>query len=137
MIIKFQIIIFDKNSGKMKNLPVCLAVIFSVVSSGCSHKSVENDIKVMTLNVRYNNPEDSIYSWPKRASQVCDFILMEKPDVFGMQEVLWNQYQVLETILMDYSSVGVGQSDGAREGEMNPVFFRKEKFDLIRLPCAN
>ena len=110
MIIKFQIIIFDKNSGKMKNLPVCLAVIFSVVSSGCSHKSVENDIKVMTLNVRYNNPEDSIYSWPKRASQVCDFILMEKPDVFGMQEVLWNQYQVLETILMDYSSVGVGQS---------------------------
>jgi endonuclease/exonuclease/phosphatase family metal-dependent hydrolase len=132
MIIKFQIIIFDKNSGKMKNLPICLAIIFSVVSSGCSHKSVENDIKVMTLNVRYNNPEDSIYSWPKRASQVCDFILNEKPDVFGMQEVLWNQYQVLETILMDYSSVGVGQSDGAREGEMNPVFFRKEKFDLIR-----
>jgi endonuclease/exonuclease/phosphatase family metal-dependent hydrolase len=86
----------------------------------------------MTLNVRYNNPEDSIYSWPKRASQVCDFILKEKPDVFGMQEVLWNQYQVLETILMDYSSVGVGQYDGAREGEMNPVFFRKEKFDLIR-----
>jgi hypothetical protein len=73
MVIRFQIIVFDKKSGKMKSLPICLTVIFLIVSSGCSHKSVKNDIKVMTLNVRYDNPEDSIYSWPKRASQVCDF----------------------------------------------------------------
>lgn len=116
----------------MKNLPICLIVIFLITNSGCSHKSVKNDIKVMTLNVRYDNPEDSIFSWPKRASLVCDFILSEKPDIFGLQEVLWNQYQVLESILMDYSSVGAGRSDGAREGEMNPVFFRKEKFDMVR-----
>ncbi len=116
----------------MKSLPICLIVIFLIVNSGCSHKSADNDIKVMTLNVRYDNPEDSIYSWPKRASQVCDFILNEKPDILSMQEVLWHQYQVLESILMDYSSVGAGCSDGAREGEMNPVFFRKEKFDMVR-----
>ena len=132
MVNRFQIIIFDKKSGKMKSLPICLTVIFLIVSSGCSHKSVKNDIKVMTLNVRYDNPEDSIYSWPKRASQVCDFILNEKPDILSMQEVLWHQYQVLESILMDYSSVGAGCIDGAREGEMNPVFFRKEKFDMVR-----
>jgi endonuclease/exonuclease/phosphatase family metal-dependent hydrolase len=34
--------------------------------------------------------------------------------------------------MTDYSSVGVGRSDGAKAGEMNPVFFRKDRFELIR-----
>jgi endonuclease/exonuclease/phosphatase family metal-dependent hydrolase len=116
----------------MKNLYICLLVLLLFNLYGCSHKSEKNVIKVMTLNVRYDNPEDSVYSWPKRATQVCDFILNEKPDIFGLQEVLWNQYEVLESIFMDYSSAGAGCIDGAREGEMNPVFFRKEKFDMVR-----
>jgi endonuclease/exonuclease/phosphatase family metal-dependent hydrolase len=49
-----------------------------------------------------------------------------------MQEVLWNQYKVLDSVLTDYSSVGVGRDDGSRRGEMNPVFYRKEKFDEVR-----
>lgn len=125
-------IIFDKNSGKMKNLLICLIVIFLNIFYGCSHNRGENDIKVMTLNVRYDNPQDSIFAWPNRASQICNFINTEKPDILGMQEVLWHQYQVLDSVLVDYSSVGVGRDDGAREGEMNPVFFRKEKYDLVR-----
>jgi endonuclease/exonuclease/phosphatase family metal-dependent hydrolase len=131
-VIRIPIIIFDKKTWEMKNLPISLIIIFVIVSYGCSHKPTGNNIKVMTLNVRYDNPEDSIYSWPKRASQVCDFILDEKPDILGLQEVLWNHYQVLGSILMDYSSVGSGSIDGAREGEMNPVFFRKDKFNMIR-----
>jgi endonuclease/exonuclease/phosphatase family metal-dependent hydrolase len=58
--------------------------------------------------------------------------LNEKPDILGMQEVLWHQYKALDSILVDYASVGVGRNDGARDGEMNPVFFRKEKFDMVR-----
>jgi endonuclease/exonuclease/phosphatase family metal-dependent hydrolase len=132
MVIRFLIAIFDKNSLEMKNLPICLIVFFLIINSGCSHKSVKNDIKVMTLNIRYDNPDDSIYAWPKRATQVCNFIKNEKPDILGLQEVLWHQYKVLDSALIDYSSVGVGRSDGARAGEMNPVFFRKEKFDMVR-----
>ena len=132
VIIKVQMIIFDKNSGKMKRVPICLIVIFFIIISGCSNKSVENEIKVMTLNIRYDNPGDSIYAWPKRVQQICNFIKDEKPDILGMQGVLWNQYKVLDSILTAYSSVGVGRDDGAREGEMNPVFFRKEKFDMVR-----
>jgi endonuclease/exonuclease/phosphatase family metal-dependent hydrolase len=125
-------IIFDKNFGKMKNLPICLTVIFLFIISGCSHKPVKNNVKVMTLNIRYDNPDDSLYAWPRRATQVCNFIKNEKPDIFGLQEVLWNQYQLLDSALLDYSSIGVGRSNGAREGELNPVFFRKGKFELVR-----
>src|SRR5665811_1932218 len=116
----------------MKRSSICLIVIFLFISLGCSHKSGENDIKVMTLNIRYDNPGDSIYAWPNRAQEMCNFIKDEKPDILGMQEVLWNQYMVLDSVLINYSSVGAGRDDGARGGEMNPFFFRKERFDLVR-----
>jgi endonuclease/exonuclease/phosphatase family metal-dependent hydrolase len=86
----------------------------------------------MTLNVRYDNPEDSINSWNNRASQVCNFIKREKPDILGMQEVLLSQYEVLDSALTEYSSIGIGRDDGAKEGEMSPVFFRKKRFDIVR-----
>ncbi len=107
-----------------------LVILF--VASGCSRKSDENDLKVITLNIRYDNPDDSINAWPKRTTQVCNFILSEKPDILGMQEVLSSQYLYLDSVLSEYNSVGVGRDDGAKAGEMNPVFYRKEKFDLVR-----
>jgi endonuclease/exonuclease/phosphatase family metal-dependent hydrolase len=116
----------------MRKLHFCFVVIFFSAIAGCSHKEVKNSIKVMTMNVRYDNPADSINAWSKRAAQVCSFLLKESPDILGMQEVLWNQYQVLDSVLKDYSSVGVGRDDGARGGELNPVFFRKDKFDMVR-----
>jgi endonuclease/exonuclease/phosphatase family metal-dependent hydrolase len=116
----------------MKRLSICLIVILLFISSGCSHKSGGNDVKVMTLNIRYDNPGDSIYAWPERAQQICNFIKDEKPDILGAQEVLWNQYLILDSVLTAYSSVGVGRDDGVRGGEMNPIFFRKDRFDLVR-----
>ncbi|MGD0342007.1 MAG: endonuclease/exonuclease/phosphatase family protein [Bacteroidales bacterium] len=116
----------------MKQLACYVTLIFLVFLWGCSHKSGKNEIKVMTMNVRYDNPTDSANAWPKRASMVCSFIKNEKPDVLGMQEVLLNQFDVLQTYLKDYMSVGVGRSDGAKEGEMNPLFFRKDRFDIAR-----
>jgi endonuclease/exonuclease/phosphatase family metal-dependent hydrolase len=132
MEIEVHMTIFDENSGEMKNLSLCLIVIFLLITSACSNQKSMTDIRVMTLNVRYDSPGDSMNAWPKRVSLVCDFIANEKPDILGMQEVLWHQYQLLDSVLTDYSSVGVGRSDGAKGGEMNPVFYRKDKFDMVR-----
>jgi endonuclease/exonuclease/phosphatase family metal-dependent hydrolase len=116
----------------MKRNLTCFFFIILIVGSGCSGKSKRNALKIVTLNVRYDNPADSANSWPNRASMVCNFILDEGPDIIGMQEVLWHQYEILDSVLTDYTSIGVGRDNGARMGEMNPVFFRKEKFDLVR-----
>lgn len=116
----------------MKNQLMFLAPVLLMLFCNCSHKKAENKIKVVTFNIRYDNPGDSLNAWTKRADQVCNFIKAEKPDILGMQEVLWNQYQLLDSVLADYSSIGVGRNDGARKGEMNPVFFRKDRFDMIR-----
>ncbi len=116
----------------MKKFLNYLLSIFFLVLAGCSDKPEKDVLKVITLNVRYDNQGDSLNSWPNRASMVCDFILDEKPDIFGLQEVLWNQYAVLDSVLSEYESTGSGRDNGARLGEMNPVFFRKEKFDMVR-----
>jgi endonuclease/exonuclease/phosphatase family metal-dependent hydrolase len=117
----------------MRKLPLIYFIfLLLIVLASCSHNSGQDAIKVMTLNLRFDNPEDSSNAWPNRTGQVCNFISNERPDILGMQEVLWHQYEVLDSVLTDYSSIGVGRDDGAKAGEMNPLFFRKEKFDLIR-----
>lgn len=117
----------------MKNLFLIPGILLLFSFASCREKSDTENIKVMTLNVRYNNPGDSLNAWPNRASMVCRFLTEEKPDLLGMQEVLVDQFNVLDSILSeDYASVGVGRSDGAKKGEMNPVFYRKERFNMIR-----
>jgi len=98
----------------MKKTFIYSLVILLLFSGGCSGKRNRDNIKVMTLNVRYDNPGDSINAWPNRASIVCNFISQEEPDLLGMQEVLLHQYNLLDSVLTEYHSVGVGRNDGAK-----------------------
>jgi endonuclease/exonuclease/phosphatase family metal-dependent hydrolase len=125
-------IIFEGNSAGMKKLFICFSVFLQLIFAGCSDRSGKDEIRVMTLNVRMDTPSDSMNAWPNRADIVCRFIEDRKPDLLGMQEVLLNQYAVLDSALTDYASVGVGRRDGARGGEMNPVFYRKDRYDIAR-----
>ncbi len=104
----------------------------AVIFPGCSSRKNKEAVKVMTLNIRYDNPEDSANAWPNRIGLFCRLMAEAKPDLIGMQEVLWSQYALIDSILTGYGSVGVGRDDGARGGEMNPIFYRKDRFDLVR-----
>jgi endonuclease/exonuclease/phosphatase family metal-dependent hydrolase len=116
----------------MKKVLFGLVLLFMLMFSFFSCKSEKETLSVMTFNIRYDNPHDSANAWPNRIPIVCDFMDAEKPDLIGMQEVLYQQYNVLDSALSDYGSVGVGRTDGLKAGEMNPVFFRKDRFELIR-----
>jgi endonuclease/exonuclease/phosphatase family metal-dependent hydrolase len=116
----------------MKRGFVVFIIIWLLMAAGCSRQSGKDSVRVMTLNLRYDNSHDSLNAWPNRINQVCKFINTEKPAILGMQEVLWRQYETLDSLLTDYASEGKGRDDGARGGEMNPVFFRKDRFDMIR-----
>ncbi len=125
-------IIFGSKLNEMKKTLLCITVLLIGFLCGCSNDSRKNAIKVITLNVRYDTPNDSINAWPNRVSMVLDFIKDEKPDILGLQEVLLNQYEELDSALNEYASVSVGRSDGAKGGEMNPVFYLKDRFDMAR-----
>ncbi len=89
-------------------------------------------MRVISLNIRYDNESDSLNPWKRRAPIILNLIKSEKPDLFGLQEVLYEQYGYLDSLLTNYGSAGVGRLDGAREGELNPVFYLKSRFDLVR-----
>jgi len=107
-------------------------VIIILILPGCKGNPDKDTFKVITFNIRYDNPHDSLNAWPNRAAMVAAFIKAEKPDLLGMQEAIVHQYEYLDSVLTDYESVGVGRTDGSKDGEMNPVFYRKDRFDMIR-----
>lgn len=85
-------------------------------------------IDVMTFNIRYDNPQDSFNAWPNRAAIVSRFITEQGPDLLGMQEVLWHQYEYLDSALAGYGSVATGRDDGVHGGEACPVFYSLDRF---------
>jgi endonuclease/exonuclease/phosphatase family metal-dependent hydrolase len=106
---------------------VCLAA--ALVISACKKQS--EPVKVITFNIRYDNARDSINAWPNRKAIVCSFLKEEKPDLFGLQEALWYQYEAIDSALTGYSSVAAGRDDGNKKGEMNPVFYSTLRFEHL------
>ena len=88
-------------------------------------------LQVMSFNIRYDNDGDGGNSWNNRAPKVASIFSKYEVDLGGLQEVLHNQMQWLETNLTDYQFVGVGRDDGKTKGEYAPIFFRKADFELL------
>jgi len=104
-------------------------VMILLFLAGCSGKEQKRSIRVMTFNIRCDNPYDSINSWPNRVGLVCEFLKKEKPDLLGLQEALWYQYEQIDSAISGYSSVARGRDDGKKKGEMNPVFYNVNRFE--------
>lgn len=88
-------------------------------------------LRVLSFNVRYDNPADGPNAWPHRAERVAGLIRFHAPDVAGLQEALVHQVNELAERLDGYGWVGVGRDDGAEEGEFSPIFYRVERLRLV------
>ena len=54
------------------------------------------------------------------------------PDVVGMQEVVKNQLDDLKNRLPQYTALGVGRADGKEAGEYCSLFYKTDRFELIK-----
>jgi endonuclease/exonuclease/phosphatase family metal-dependent hydrolase len=88
-------------------------------------------VRVMSFNIRYDNPKDGEDRWEKRREMLLDTVRAYNPDLLGMQEVLASQADFLREKLPDYGFCGGGRDDGERKGEFSPVMFRKDRFELL------
>ncbi len=88
-------------------------------------------LRVMSFNIRYDNPSDSVNAWPNRKDWVASLIRFHGADVVGVQEALQRQLVDLDTRLPGWSRVGVGRADGREAGEFAPILYRTERLDLI------
>lgn len=88
-------------------------------------------VRVMSFNIRYNNPDDGEDAWPNRKDMVAGVIQFHRADFAGLQEALLEQIEDLETRLPEYEWIGIGRADGMTEGEYTPIFYRPDRFELI------
>ncbi len=93
-------------------------------------EEMTNKAKVMTFNIRYDNPGDGISSWEFRKDQVAELITQYSPDFLGLQEALKHQCKDLNRSLKGYRWIGVGREDGDEEGEFTPIFYQNKKWKL-------
>ena len=116
----------QKKAVRMKT--ALLAAMFAIL---LSHTAYAQPMTVMSWNIRYNNPGDGANAWPHRKDWVAEIISANKVDIAGFQEVLAGQFEDLKQRLPDMEAYGVGRDDGKVAGEFSPVFFRRDRFELI------
>lgn len=93
--------------------------------------SVGQTLKVISYNLRFDNPDDGVNQWPNRIDEVVGLITKYNPDIIGVQEALHHQIQDLLIKLPDYSYCGVGRDDGKEKGEYSAILFRNSRFGLL------
>lgn len=87
--------------------------------------------KIMTYNIRYDNPKDSLNNWDHRKAEVAALLKYYDPEIFGIQEGLHHQLSHLDQQLADYARIGVGRDDGKQKGEFCAIYYNKTKVSLI------
>jgi len=92
---------------------------------------IENPIRVISYNIRFDNPGDRQHVWANRRERVINILKLHKADIFCLQEPLINQIQDLEKAFPGYAWYGAGRDDGKQNGEFNPVFYNKSRFNLL------
>ncbi|MEW6196153.1 MAG: endonuclease/exonuclease/phosphatase family protein [Bacteroidota bacterium] len=126
---------------KLKNflnqISVLLFLYTLVNFTACSTQStvvkqeepkIEQNLNVMTFNIRYGNADDGNDSWQYRKNMVFEVIQNFNPDFVGIQEAL--EFQIKEIIdqLPDYTFIGVGRDNGKTEGEYSAILYAKDRF---------
>lgn len=104
-------------------LAVLLTVSFNLFT--------QETIKVISYNIRYNNPADGADQWDNRKEGLGSFLSEERADFIGLQEVLHGQLVFLREFLIDYKHVGVGRDDSDTLGEYSPILYHAEKWELL------
>lgn len=115
----------------MTNKKQLLLLIFLLVGIfSINILAKESSLRVMTFNIRYNEPRDGLNAWGNRKTKVSDVIRFHKADLVGVQEALFEQLQDLEKLLPDFAWVGVGR-DGENKGEFSAILYRKSRFKVL------
>lgn len=88
-------------------------------------------LTLVSFNIRFDNPGDGPNAWPNRRAGVAAILSRHVPDIAGLQEALRHQVDQIQADLPSMGWVGAGRDDGLDAGEFSPIFFRRDRLELI------
>ena len=89
-------------------------------------------LTVMSYNIKYANENDGGNSWSLRKDHLGKQLKFYEPNIFGVQEALHSQLEFLQDELSGYEYFGKGRDDGDQKGEFSAIFFKTNKFELLK-----
>jgi endonuclease/exonuclease/phosphatase family metal-dependent hydrolase len=89
------------------------------------------ELHVMSFNIRYNNPGDSLNAWPYRVEKVTSQVLFHQANLVGLQEALIGQLRDMQKNMPSYKYIGVGRTDGKEAGEYSAIFYDTVRLQLL------
>lgn len=87
------------------------------------------ELALLSYNLRRDTRADGPNRWRHRRDRVAT--TLRKADIAGLQEARWPMLRDLTFGAPRHRWVGVGRSDGRREGELVPVLWRADRFALV------
>ncbi len=115
----------------MRKILYSLMAAVAILSAGCTSTPQENEVRVISYNIRYLNNKDGDNSWDFRKQASINMVNEERPTVFGLQEAVKAQVDFLAENLPNYAHYGVGRDDGKEKGEFMAIFYDTEEVELL------
>lgn len=114
-------------------LLIILAAALMPLALQAKDDKAHEGIWALSFNIRYSGAEDGTNSWKYRYPAVAMMIDDQRPDVIGLQECLYEQFQYLQNAMDKlYKIVGVGRDDGKKAGEMMAIMYNPKTVSLLK-----
>lgn len=94
-----------------------------------SEAKITQDITVMSYNVYIKGTGEK--SPENRTPLVAENIRKYSPDSFGLQEADEGWLERLPALMTEYDYVGIGRNSDEGGGEASPIFYKKDKYELL------
>lgn len=113
----------------MRALKVII-IAYLLIFGGLAYSNAQTK-NFISLNIRYDSPNDGDNIWDYRKEELCQLLSYYKPAIFGVQEGLDHQLNFIKEKLPSYAMIGVGREDGKKKGEFTPILYDTLLFKLL------
>lgn len=108
-----------------------LLLVLLLTAGTFSARANDGDpLVIVSFNIRFDNPGDSLDAWPNRRDAVAAFLRFHEADIVGLQEALHHQLEDLNERMPEHRWIGVGRDDGDRAGEYSAILLRSDRFEV-------
>lgn len=88
-------------------------------------------LKIMSYNLRVDFGGDGANNWEFRRDFLAGQLQFYEPDFIGTQEGKAHQLKFINSLLADYTFIGLSRDDSKTEGEFSALFYNHKKFKFL------